>query len=185
MIVLLRGKLMTVRIAINGYGRISRNALRALYESGRKDELEIAAINDLGSAEINAHLTWFDTTHGKFHGNVAVDGEAMIVEGDRITVFSERDPNKLPWKALNIDVVLECPGRFTSRTLASAHLAAGARRVLISAPVGKDVDATIVHGVNQGALRPEHRVVAIGSCTTNCLGLLSPTGSRRVSRGRR
>lgn len=173
MIVVLRGKLMTVRIAINGYGRIGRNALRALYESRRKDELEIVAINDLGSAEINAHLTRFDTTHGKFHGNVAVDGDAMIVEGDRIAVLSERDPSNLPWKALNIDVVLECTGRFTNRTLASAHLAAGARRVLISAPGGKDVDATIVHGVNQGALRPEHRVVAIGSCTTNCLGAVA------------
>lgn len=173
MMVLLRGKLMTVRIAINGYGRIGRNVLRALYESGRKDELEIVAINDLGSAEINAHLTRFDTTHGKFHGNVAVDGDAMIVEGDRIAVLSEREPSKLPWKALNIDVVLECTGRFTNRTLASAHLAAGARRVLISAPGGKDVDATIVHGVNQGTLRPEHRVVAIGSCTTNCLGAVA------------
>jgi glyceraldehyde 3-phosphate dehydrogenase len=164
---------MTVRVAINGYGRIGRNALRAVYETHRQAELKIVAINDLGNAEINAHLTRFDTTHGKFSGSVEVDGDTLIVEGDRIAVLSERDPSKLPWKSLDVDVVLECTGRFTTRTLASAHLAAGARRVLISAPGGKDVDATIVHGVNQNTLRPEHRVVAIGSCTTNCLGAIA------------
>ncbi|MYM96091.1 type I glyceraldehyde-3-phosphate dehydrogenase [Duganella vulcania] len=164
---------MPIRIAINGYGRIGRNTLRAFYEGGRRHDIEIVAINDLGSAEINAHLTRFDTTHGKFPGSVAVDGDTMIVEGDRIAVLSERDPACLPWKSLGIDVVLECTGRFASRHLASAHLAAGARRVVISAPAGAEVDATIVYGVNQEVLRPEHRVIAIGSCTTNCLGVIA------------
>jgi glyceraldehyde 3-phosphate dehydrogenase len=164
---------MPIRIAINGYGRIGRNTLRAFYEGGRRHELEIVAINDLGSAEINAHLTRFDTTHGKFPSSVAVDGKTMIIEGDQIAVLSERDPATLPWKSLGIDVVLECTGRFASRHLASAHLKAGARRVVISAPAGRDVDATIVYGINQNSLRPEHRVIAIGSCTTNCLGTIA------------
>ncbi|ONN65039.1 type I glyceraldehyde-3-phosphate dehydrogenase [Herbaspirillum sp. VT-16-41] len=164
---------MSIRVAINGYGRIGRNALRAAYESGRRDDLEIVAINDLGSAEINAHLTRFDTTHGKFSGRVDVDGNTMVVEDDRIAVLSERDPTRLPWAAMEVDVVLECTGRFANRQLASAHLTAGARRVLISAPAGKDVDATIVYGVNHDTLKPQDRVVAIGSCTTNCLGVVA------------
>lgn len=164
---------MSIRVAINGYGRIGRNALRAVYEGGRRSDLEIVAINDLGSAEINAHLTRFDTTHGKFSGRVDVDGNTMVVEDDRIAVLSERDPTRLPWEAMGVDVVLECTGRFANRALASGHLTAGARRVLISAPAGKEVDATIVYGVNDDTLKPQDRVVAIGSCTTNCLGVVA------------
>lgn len=164
---------MTVRVAINGYGRIGRNALRAFYEAGKRHDIAIVAINDLGSAEINAHLTRFDTTHGRFPGTVEVDGDTMVVNGDRIRVIAERDPSKLPWGELDIDVVLECTGRFTSRSKAAAHVAAGAKRVIISAPAGKDVDATIVFGVNDAALRPEHQIISIGSCTTNCLATVA------------
>lgn len=164
---------MTIKVAINGYGRIGRNALRAFYEAGKRHDIQIVAINDLGSAETNAHLTRFDTTHGKFAGEVQVDGGYLVVEGDRIQVLSERDPAQLPWAALDIDVVLECTGRFTTKEKASAHLKAGAKRVIISAPAGKEVDATIVYGVNDEVLRPEHRVIAIGSCTTNCLGTVA------------
>ncbi|HWV15054.1 MAG TPA: type I glyceraldehyde-3-phosphate dehydrogenase [Cellvibrio sp.] len=164
---------MAIRVAINGYGRIGRNALRAFYETGKRHDIQIVAINDLGSAEANAHLTRFDTAHGKFAGSVSVEGGAMIVEGDRIQVFAERDPAQLPWAALDIDVVLECTGRFTSKAKASAHLTAGAKKVIISAPAGREVDATIVYGVNNQALRPEHQVIAIGSCTTNCLGTIA------------
>ena len=164
---------MTVRIAINGYGRIGRNTLRAFYEAKKKHDIEIVAINDLGSAEINAHLTRFDTTHGRFFGEVAVENDYLIVEGDRIRVLAERDPTKLPWKELDIDVVLECTGRFASRNKASAHLTAGAKRVVISAPAGKEVDATIVYGVNNEVLHADHRIIAIGSCTTNCLGTVA------------
>lgn len=164
---------MTIKVAINGYGRIGRNALRAFYEAGKRHDLQIVAINDLGSAATNAHLTRFDTTHGKFPGAVSVEDNNLIIEGDRIKVFSERDPAQLPWAALAIDVVLECTGRFTNKAKASAHLAAGAKRVIISAPAGREVDATIVYGVNNQALRSEHRVIAIGSCTTNCLGTVA------------
>lgn len=164
---------MTIKIAINGYGRIGRNALRAFYEAGKVHPLQIVAINDLGSAETNAHLTRFDTTHGKFAGTVSVEDNCLIIEGDRIQVFSERDPTQLPWGSLDIDVVLECTGRFTTKAKAAAHLAAGAKRVIISAPAGREVDATIVYGVNQHLLRPEHSVIAIGSCTTNCLGTVA------------
>jgi glyceraldehyde 3-phosphate dehydrogenase len=164
---------MVLRVAINGYGRIGRNALRALYESGKRRHIEIVAINDLASAEINAHLTAFDTTHGKFAGEVAATEGGLVVNGDTISVLSERDPSKLPWGEMQIDVVLECTGRFTSRQGASAHLAAGARRVIISAPAGRDIDATIVHGVNDHVLQAGHRVIAIGSCTTNCLGVVA------------
>lgn len=162
-----------IRVAINGFGRIGRNTLRAFYEAGKRHNLQIVAINDLGNAEINAHLTRFDTAHGKFSGTVEVDQGTLIVNGDRIQVLSERDPAQLPWAALAIDVVLECTGRFTNREKASAHLKAGAKRVIISAPGGKEVDATVVFGVNQGILKPEHRVIAIGSCTTNCLGTVA------------
>lgn len=162
-----------IKVAINGFGRIGRNTLRAFYEAGKRHNLHIVAINDLGNAEINAHLLRFDTAHGKFAGTVEVDQGALVVNGDRIQVISERDPTRLPWAALDIDVVLECTGRFTNREKASAHLKAGAKRVIISAPGGKEMDATVVFGVNQHVLKPEHRVIAIGSCTTNCLGTIA------------
>jgi glyceraldehyde 3-phosphate dehydrogenase len=163
---------MAVRIGINGYGRIGRNVLRALYEGNRRGEMEIVALNDLGDAETNAHLTAFDTAHGRFPGEVAVDGDSLVVNGDRIRVLAERDPAKLPWGELGVDVVLESTGFFASRDKASAHLDAGARKVLISAPAGKDVDATIVYGVNHGQLTADHQVVSNASCTTNCLAPL-------------
>ena len=160
---------MTIKVAINGYGRIGRNILRAHYEDGKKHDLSIVAINDLGSAETNAHLTRYDTAHGKFPGEVAVDGDAMVVDGDRIKVFAQRDPAKLPWSSLGVDVVIESTGFFTSKEKASAHLAGGAKKVIISAPGGKDVDATIVYGVNHQTLKASHTVISNASCTTNCL----------------
>ncbi len=159
---------MTIKVAINGYGRIGRNVLRALYESGRKD-IQIVAINDLGDANTNAHLTQYDTAHGKFPGEVSVDGDYMVVNGDRIRVLAERDPSKLPWGELGVDVVHECTGFFANKEKASAHLQGGAKKVVISAPGGKDVDATVVFGVNQDVLRAEHTVISNASCTTNCL----------------
>ncbi|MBA2352887.1 MAG: type I glyceraldehyde-3-phosphate dehydrogenase [Burkholderiales bacterium] len=163
---------MATRIAINGYGRIGRNVLRALYESGRNKEIQIVAINDLGNAETNAHLTRYDTTHGKFNGTIEVDGEFLVVNGDRIKVLAVRNPAELPWKDLKVDVVLECTGLFTSKAKASAHLQAGAKKVIISAPGGKDVDATIVYGVNHQALKASDTVISNASCTTNCLAPL-------------
>ena len=160
---------MAVKVAINGYGRIGRNVLRAVYEHARTDEIQIVAINDLGDANTNAYLTRFDTVHGRFNGDVQVDGDYMIVNGDRIRVLAERDPAKLPWGELDVDVVMECTGLFTSKEKASAHLAGGAKKVVISAPGGKDVDATIVYGVNDYMLKPEHTVISNASCTTNCL----------------
>jgi glyceraldehyde 3-phosphate dehydrogenase len=160
---------MTVKVAINGYGRIGRNILRAHYEDGKKHAIEIVAINDLGPVETNAHLTRYDTAHGKFPGTVAVDGDSLVVNGDRIKVFSQRDPAQLPWASLGVDVVLECTGFFTTKEKASAHLKAGAKKVVISAPGGKDVDATIVFGVNHGTLKAAHTVISNASCTTNCL----------------
>ncbi|WP_137936045.1 type I glyceraldehyde-3-phosphate dehydrogenase [Chitinivorax sp. B] len=160
---------MTIRLAINGYGRIGRNTLRALYEAKRNAEFQIVAVNTLGDTNINAHLTQYDTVHGPFHAEVSVDGNDMIVNGDRIKFLSERDPAKLPWADLNVDVVLECTGLFTSKEKASAHLAAGAKKVIISAPGGNDVDATIVYGVNHAVLKPEYTVISNASCTTNCL----------------
>ncbi|MFN5010141.1 MAG: type I glyceraldehyde-3-phosphate dehydrogenase [Gammaproteobacteria bacterium] len=160
---------MTIKVGINGYGRIGRNVLRALYESGRTGELQIVAINDLGDAATNAHLTRYDTAHGKFPGTVAVDGDAMVVNGDRIKVLAQRDPSKLPWGELGVDTVLECTGLFTSKAKASAHLAGGAKKVVISAPGGDDVDATVVYGVNHDVLRASHTVISNASCTTNCL----------------
>ncbi len=162
---------MAVKVGINGYGRIGRNVLRALYESGRKD-IQIVAINDLGPAETNAHLTRYDTAHGKFPGTVAVEGEYLVVNGDKIKVLANRDPAKLPWGELGVDVVLECTGFFTSKAKASAHLAGGAKKVVISAPGGNDVDATIVYGVNQGTLKAGMTVISNASCTTNCLAPL-------------
>ncbi len=160
---------MTIRLAINGYGRIGRNILRALYESGRNTEIQVVAINDLGDANTNAHLTRFDTAHGRFNGTVDVDGEYMVINGDRIRVYAERDPGKLPWGELNIDVVHESTGFFASKEKASGHLKAGAKKVIISAPGGKDVDATVVYGVNHDILSAEHTVISNASCTTNCL----------------
>jgi glyceraldehyde 3-phosphate dehydrogenase len=163
---------MTIKVAINGYGRIGRNILRAFYESGKKHDIQIVAINDLGDAKTNAHLTCFDTAHGRFPGTVTVDGDSMVVNGDRIRVCAKRNPAELPWKELGVDVVLECTGFFTTKEKASAHIAAGAKKVVISAPGGKDVDATVVYGVNQGVLRASHTVISNASCTTNCLAPL-------------
>jgi len=160
---------MTIRVAINGYGRIGRNVLRAFYESGRKYDLKIVAINDLGNAETNAHLTRYDTVHGRFNGTVVVDGENMVVNGDPIKVLAQRNPAELPWGALGVDVVLECTGLFTSKAKAGAHLKGGAKKVIISAPGGKDVDATVVYGVNHQTLKAGHAVISNASCTTNCL----------------
>ena len=162
---------MAVKVGINGYGRIGRNVLRALYESGRKD-VQIVAINDLGPAETNAHLTRYDTAHGPFPGTVAVEGEYLVVNGDRIKVLANRDPSKLPWGELGVDVVLECTGFFTSKAKASAHIAGGAKKVVISAPGGNDVDATIVYGVNHQVLKGTDTVISNASCTTNCLAPL-------------
>ncbi len=163
---------MTIKVAINGYGRIGRNILRAHYEYGKKHDLAIVAINDLGSPETNAHLTRYDTAHGKFAGKIAVDGDAMVVDGDRIKVFAQRNPAELPWGALGVDVVLECTGLFTTKEKASAHIKGGAKKVIISAPGGNDVDATIVYGVNHGTLKAAHTVISNASCTTNCLAPL-------------
>jgi len=160
---------MTIRVAINGYGRIGRNVLRAHYEGGRRHDLEIVAINDLGKPETNAHLTQYDTAHGRFPGQVSVEGDDMVVNGDRIRVLAHRNPADLPWGALGVDVVLECTGLFTSKERASAHLAGGAKKVIISAPGGKDVDATVVYGVNHSVLKGSDTVISNASCTTNCL----------------
>ncbi len=159
---------MPIKVAINGYGRIGRNVLRALYESGRTEAIRIVAVNDLGDTETNAHLTRFDTAHGKFNADVQVDGNDLMVNGDRIRVLAERDPAKLPWRELGVDVVMECTGFFASKDKASAHLAAGARKVLISAPAGKDLP-TVVYGVNHEILKPGDAIVSNASCTTNCL----------------
>lgn len=163
---------MTVRVAINGYGRIGRNILRSHYEGGKKNDIQIVAINDLGDAKSNAHLTRYDTAHGKFNGTVTVDGDYMIVNGDKIRVFAQRNPAEIPWGELNVDVVLECTGFFTTKEKASAHLKGGAKKVIISAPGGKDVDATIVYGVNHGVLKASDTVISNASCTTNCLAPL-------------
>src|SRR6266480_1812300 len=163
---------MTIKVAINGYGRIGRNVLRAHYESGKKHDLAIVALNDLGSPETNAHLTRSDTVHGKFPGKIEVEGDALVVNGDRIKVLAVRNPAELPWTALGIDVVLECTGLFTTKEKASAHLKGGAKKVIISAPGGKDVDATIVYGVNHHTLKATHTVISNASCTTNCLAPL-------------
>ncbi|MBN9287657.1 MAG: type I glyceraldehyde-3-phosphate dehydrogenase [Gammaproteobacteria bacterium 39-13] len=161
---------MAIRIAINGYGRIGRNILRALYESNRQNEFKIVAINDLGDTSINAHLTQFDTTHGKFNKEVSVGADgSLIIAGDEIQVLSERDPAKLPWQKLDIDVVFECTGLFTKREKANLHLQAGAKKVIISAPAGTDMDATIVYGVNHHVLKATDTIISNASCTTNCL----------------
>lgn len=163
---------MTIRVAINGYGRIGRNILRAHYETKKYPDIQIVAINDLGDVKTNAHLTRYDTTHGKFPGEVSVDGNDLIVNGDKIRVVAERDPKKLPWRELNVDVVFECTGFFTSKEKASAHIEAGAKKVIISAPA-TGVDATIVYGVNQHTLKASDTVISNASCTTNCLAPLA------------
>lgn len=163
---------MTIRVAINGYGRIGRNILRAHYEGGKKHDIEIVAINDLGDPKTNAHLTRYDTAHGKFPGTVDVDGEYMVVNGDKIRVLANRNPAELPWGELKVDVVLECTGFFTTKEKAGAHIKGGAKKVIISAPGGKDVDATVVYGVNHGVLKSTDTVISNASCTTNCLAPL-------------
>src|SRR5689334_16263541 len=164
---------MAIKVAINGYGRIGRNILRAHYEGGKTHGLEIVAINDLGNAQTNAHLTRYDTVHGKFPGTVQVDGDAMVVNGDRIKVLAQRNPAELPWGSLGVDVVFECTGLFTTKEKASAHIKGGAKKVIISAPGGKDVDATVVYGVNHKTLKASHTVISNASCTTNCLAPLA------------
>src|ERR1700689_2175265 len=164
-----RNERMTIRVGINGYGRIGRNVLRALYEGKRTAEVKIVAINDLCDPKANAHLTRYDTAHGKFHGEGKVDGDCMVVHDDRIRVFAERDPAKLPWGEVGVEYVLECTGLFTSKAKAGAHLKGGAKKVVISAPGGEDVDATIVYGVNHQVLKSGFTVISNASCTTNCL----------------
>jgi glyceraldehyde 3-phosphate dehydrogenase len=163
---------MTVKVAINGYGRIGRNVMRALYELGRTDEISIVAINDLGDANSNAHLTQYDTAHGKFPGTVRVDGGDLVVNGDRVKVFAERDPAKLPWAELGVDLVMECTGLFRSKETAGAHVTAGAKKVIVSAP-GQNVDNTVVYGVNHDTLKASDVVISNASCTTNCLAPLA------------
>jgi len=163
---------MAIKVAINGYGRIGRNIMRALYESARTDEIQIVAINDLGSAETNAHLTRFDTAHGKFPFEVKVENGDLIINGDRIKVFAERDPAKLPWAELGVDVVHECTGLFASKAKAGGHITAGAKKVIISSP-GQDVDNTVVFGVNHKSLKSSDQVISNASCTTNCLAPLA------------
>jgi glyceraldehyde 3-phosphate dehydrogenase len=164
---------MPVKVAINGYGRIGRNVLKALYESKRRNEIQIVAVNDLGDAKTNAHLTRYDSAHGPFPYKVDVDGDSLVVDGDRIKVCAERDPSKLPWGQLGVDVVMECTGHFTTKEKAGLHIKAGAKKVVISAPAGKDVDATIVYGVNHKTLKSSHQVISNASCTTNCLAPLA------------
>jgi len=164
---------MAVKIAINGYGRIGRNVLRAIHELGRTDEFDVVAINDLGDAETNAHLTQYDTAHGKFPGEVKVEGDFLVINGDRLKVLAERDPAKLPWKKLGVDVVLECTGFFKTAETAGKHIQAGAKKVIISAPGGPDIDATVVVGVNENTLKASDTIISNASCTTNCLAPLA------------
>jgi glyceraldehyde 3-phosphate dehydrogenase len=171
---------MAIKVAINGYGRIGRNVLRALYESGRTHEIQIVAINDLGDAETNAHLTQYDTAHGKFPGTVTAEEGFLVVNGDKIKVCAERDPAKLPWGELGVDVVMECTGLFTSKAKAGAHLTAGAKKVIISAPGDKDVDGTFVIGVNEDTIKPTDTVISNASCTTNCLAPLAKVLHQKI-----
>ena len=171
---------MAIKVALNGYGRIGRNILRALYEGKRTSEIQIVAINDLGNAETNAHLTRYDTAHGPFQGTVAVDGDHMVVNGDKIRVYAVRNPAEIPWGAHDVDVVLECTGLFTTKEKASAHIRGGAKKVIISAPGGKDVDATIVYGVNHKTLKAGDTVISNASCTTNCLAPIAKVLHEKV-----
>ena len=166
---------MSIKVAINGFGRIGRNILRAHYEDGKKHDLQFVALNDLGDAQINAHLLSYDTAHGRFPGTVSVEDGALVVNGDRIKVIAERDPAKLPWKSLGVDVVLECTGLFTSKAKAGAHATAGAKKVIISAPGEKDVDRTVVFGVNHQTLMASDTVISNASCTTNCRSCFLPS----------
>jgi len=163
---------MTIKVGINGYGRIGRNILRALYESGKNSEIEILAVNDLGDANTNAHLTRRDTAHGRFPGKIEVDGDHMIVNGDRIRVLAERDPANLPWGELGVDIVFESTGFFRTRETAGKHIEAGAKKVIISAPGGEGIDATIVYGVNHDVIKATDTIISNASCTTNCLAPL-------------
>ena len=170
---------MAIKIAINGYGRIGRNILRSVYELNKTNLVKIVAINDLGDAKINAHLTKYDTTHGIFNHNVIVEDDCILVDNDKIKVFSERDPSKLPWGDLGIDIVFECTGIFTSYDKAYSHIKAGAKKVLISAPGGEGVNTTIVYGVNNNALIKDDIIVSNASCTTNCLApVVKPLASK-------
>ncbi|PTR33484.1 glyceraldehyde-3-phosphate dehydrogenase (NAD+) [Luteibacter sp. OK325] len=172
---------MTIKVAINGYGRIGRNILRSLYEANKNgQDIQIVAVNDLGDANTNAHLTQYDTAHGRFPGEVSVDGGDLIVNGDRIKVFAERDPSKLPWGEHGVDVVLESTGFFTSKAKASAHIAGGAKKVIISAPGDKDVDGTFVMGVNDDKLTSKLEVISNASCTTNCLAPLAKVLHQKI-----
>lgn len=170
---------MSIKIAINGYGRIGRNILRAIYEEGYRGDIQVVAVNDLGDAKTNAHLTIYDTVHGKFAGSVSVDGDYMIVNGDRIKVLAEKDPSKMPWKELGVDIVYECTGIFTSKDKAIGHINAGAKKVIISAP-GKDVDATVVYGVNHKILKASDVIISNASCTTNCLAPLAKVLNEKI-----
>jgi glyceraldehyde 3-phosphate dehydrogenase len=163
---------MTIKVGINGYGRIGRNMLRAVHELNRSDEFDVVALNDLGDANTNAHLTRRDSAHGPFPGTVEVEGDDIIVNGDRVRVFAERDPAKLPWGELGVDVVYESTGLFRTRETAGKHIEGGAKKVIISAPGGKDIDGTIVYGVNHDTLTAEHTIISNASCTTNCLAPL-------------
>ena len=163
---------MTIKVGINGYGRIGRNTLRALYEGDKRSEIEIVAVNDLGDANTNALLTRRDTAHGRFPGTVEVDGDYMIVNGDRIRVLAERDPAQLPWGELGVDIVFESTGFFRTRETAGKHIEAGAKKVIISAPGGEGIDATIVYGVNHDVLKSTDTIISNASCTTNCLAPL-------------
>jgi len=171
---------MAIKVGINGYGRIGRNILKALFEAKRTGEIEIVAINDLGDAKTNAHLTRYDTAHGKFPGEVSVDGDAMIVNGQRIKVFAERDPAKLKWGEVGAEFVFECTGLFTSKAKAGLHLQGGAKKVVISAPGGEDVDATVVYGVNQNVLKSSMTVISNASCTTNCLAPVAKVLNEKI-----
>ena len=171
---------MTIRVAINGYGRIGRNIVRAHYEGGKKHDIQFVAVNDLGDAKTNAHLTRYDTAHGKFPGKVEVDGDSMVVNGERIRVCAQRDPAQLPWKELGVDVVMECTGLFNSKAKTAGHLTAGAKKVILSAPGGKDVDATVVYGVNHNVLKASHTVISNASCTTNCLAPMTKAIHDRI-----
>ncbi|MEO9333512.1 type I glyceraldehyde-3-phosphate dehydrogenase [Ectopseudomonas guguanensis] len=170
---------MTLRIAINGFGRIGRNVLRALYTQNYRQHLQVVAINDLGDSTINAHLLQYDSVHGHFPEEVRVDGESLWIKGDRIAVSAIRNPAELPWKTHQVDVVLECTGLFTERDKAAAHLAAGARQVLISAPA-KGADATVVYGVNEQVLKPDMQIISNASCTTNCLAPVAQVLQREL-----
>ena len=163
---------MTLKVAINGYGRLGSNIMRGLYELDRTDEISIVAINDLGDANSNAHLTKYDTAHGTFPGTVTVDDGDLVVNGDRVKVFAERDPSKLPWAELGVDIVMECTGLFRSKETAGAHITAGAKKVIVSAP-GQNVDNTVVYGVNHDSLKTSDVVISNASCTTNCLAPLA------------